>query len=214
MAMRETEHPNQPQEAPGLFFPSEEEVGETKRHLKLRTLLYQVLELAFADRAAVGSDQFIYWDATDPKACVSPDAFVCLGQPDSLFNSWKVWERGTPEVAIEVISASDERDRDWQAKLTRYRNLGVTELVRFDPNGDEQPLRIWDRVGSNLVARASVGFSTPSRCLPGHWVVRDVPDLGLALRLSRDEAGTDLYFTPAEKHTERMRELEALLRQR
>ena len=70
-----------------LVFPSEQEVPETKRHLKLRTLLFELLELAFAERAAIGCDQFVYWDPTDPKACLAPDAFVRLGQPDFLFRS-------------------------------------------------------------------------------------------------------------------------------
>ena len=63
-----------------IVFPSEEKVPESKRHLKLRTLLYQVLDLAFADRAAIGCDQFVYWDPTDPKACLAPDAFVRWGE--------------------------------------------------------------------------------------------------------------------------------------
>jgi hypothetical protein len=96
-----------------LVFPSEQEVPETKRHLKLRTLLFELLELAFAERAAIGCDQFVYWDPTDPKACLAPDAFVRLGQPDFLFRSWKTWEHGAPHVAVEIISDADERDRDW-----------------------------------------------------------------------------------------------------
>ena len=129
-----------------LIFPSEEEAPETKRHLKLRTLLFELLELAFADRAAIGCDQFVYWDPTDPKACLAPDAFVRLGQPDFLFRSWKAWEHGAPHVAVEVISDADERDRDWGLKLNRYRRLGVSELVRFDPEENEGSLRafgIW-----------------------------------------------------------------------
>src|SRR6266566_9266416 len=83
-----------------LHFPESAEVPETKRHLELRTLLYQVLKLAFAERAAIGCDQFVYWDPTDPKACLAPDAFVRLGQPDFLFRSWKAWEHGAPHVAV------------------------------------------------------------------------------------------------------------------
>jgi hypothetical protein len=45
-----------------VHFPAEAERLETKRHLKLRTLLFAVLE-TFADRAAVGSEQFVYYAA-------------------------------------------------------------------------------------------------------------------------------------------------------
>src|SRR4051812_5275332 len=169
-----------------LVFPSEAEVPETKRHLKLRTLLYELLELAFADRAAIGCDQFVYWDPTDPRACLAPDAFVRLGQPDSLFRSWKAWEHGAPHVAVEIISESDERDRDWEAKLSRYRRLGIAELVRFDPDAGQKALRVWDLVDNDLVERELSQLTAASRCLPGFWVVRDAPELGPTLRLSRD----------------------------
>lgn len=193
-----------------LVFPSEEKVPETKWHLKLRTLLYELLDLAFAKEAAIGCDQFVYWDPTDPKACLAPDAFVRLGKPDFLFRSWKAWEHGAPHVAVEIISDSDERDRDWDAKLTRYRRLGVTELVRFDPDDEERMLRVWDLVEHDLVERELLARRAASRCLPGFWVVRRDTDLGPTLRLSRDELGADLYPTPAE----RVLELEAELARR
>jgi hypothetical protein len=104
--------------------------------------------MVFADRAAIGCDQFVYWDPTDPKACLAPDAFVRWGEPDSLFQSWKAWERGAPHVAVEIISESDARDRDWESALSRYRRLGVRELVRFDPASLDRPLRVWGAGGS------------------------------------------------------------------
>ena len=42
-----------------LHFPSEATVPETQRHLELRTALYQLLWFQLADRATVGSDQFV-----------------------------------------------------------------------------------------------------------------------------------------------------------
>jgi len=55
-----------------IFFPSEEKVPEGRRHLRLRTFLWQLLEAAFADRAVAGSDQLMYWDASNPKRCLAP----------------------------------------------------------------------------------------------------------------------------------------------
>ncbi len=193
-----------------VHFPAEEQVPETKQHFRLRTLLYEFLALAFADRAAIGCDQFVYWDPTDPKARLAPDAFVRLGEPDHLFRSWKVWERGAPQLAIEVISDADERDRDWDAKLARYQRLGVIELVRFDPNSPERQLRIWDSIGDDLVERDGLQTTAQSLVLPGHWLLLEDPALGLTLRLSHDSVGTSLYPTPAD----RIRDLEAQLRQR
>jgi hypothetical protein len=62
-----------------LHFPVEAEVPESKRHLQLRTLLFQFLERAFAKEAAIGCDQFVYWDPSDARQCLAPDAFVCFG---------------------------------------------------------------------------------------------------------------------------------------
>jgi Uma2 family endonuclease len=193
-----------------LHFPVEAEVPESKRHLQLRTLLFQFLEQAFAKEAAIGCDQFVYWDPSDARQCLAPDAFVCFGQADDLFQTWKVWERGVPEVAVEIISSSDSSDADWREKLDRYQSLGVSELVRFDPEAS-QPLRVWDLVDNRLSERAIVGRSSHLR---GFWLVVEQANIGRTLRLSHDEAGSRLYLTPAEAAEQRVRELEAELRRR
>jgi Uma2 family endonuclease len=200
-------------------FPEAEQVPETKQHFRLRTLLYEFLALAFADRATLGCDQLLYWDPTDPKACLAPDAFVRLGEPDQLFRSWKVWERGAPQLAIEVISEADERDRDWEAKLERYRRVGVLELIRFDPDATDPAriLRIWDAVEGDLAERELTSSAVPSRVLPGHWLIVQDPTLGPTLRLSYDASGSHLYPTPSERSAQaeaRVRELEAELARR
>lgn len=189
-------------------FPEFAEVPESKRHLKQRTLLYQMLDLAFADRAAVGSDQFVYWDPTDPSQCLAPDVFLRLGVADDDFASWKVWERGAPDVAVEIISQSDARDRDWDDKLQKYRRLGVRELVRFDSEQDPASLRVWNAVDGDLVERTVDGFAAASECVPGYWIITDdAATGGSVLRLARDADGRELYPCPMD----RVRELEAEL---
>lgn len=195
-----------------LHFPVEEEMPETKRHLELRTLLYQVLKLAFADRAAIGCDQFVYWDPTDPRACLAPDGFVRLGEPDHLFDTWMVWEHGAPQVAIEIGSRSDRPEPRWEDKLEKYRRLGVVELIRFEPEAAQRPLRIWDSVDRELVERALIGVGARSRVLPGFWMLVETPELGRCLRLAHDERGEQLYPTPAE-HEAEARRAEAEARQ-
>lgn len=144
----------------------------------------------------------MYWDPTDPGASLAPDAFVRLGEVDSLFRNWKVWEHGAPHVAVEIISDADERDRDWETKLEKYRRLGVTELVRFDLESSDRPLRVWDSVEYDLVERELSEPRAQSRCLPGFWVAIEQPEIGLALRLGHDEQGEHLYPTPAEREAE------------
>ncbi len=114
-----------------VHFPEHEQVPESKRHFRLRTLLYEVLALAFADRATIGSDSVhVLGTRPTPKRCLAPDAFVRLGEADHLFRSWKVWERGAPHLAIEIISDGDDRDSDWEAKI---QALPARRGARADP---------------------------------------------------------------------------------
>ncbi|HLM75151.1 MAG TPA: Uma2 family endonuclease [Polyangiaceae bacterium] len=211
-----------------LHFPVEATVPEHKRHLELRTLLYLVLGTLIREHT-IGSDQFVYWDPTDPSRCLAPDAFVRLFVPDSIFGSWKTWERGVPEVAVEIASDSDASEASWGVKLRRYQELGVKELVRFDPEETaEQQLRIWDRVAGELLERTDGEDRHLCRGLKLYWVV--VPTLRhpAALRLARDAEGRDLVLTPEESEArareaetrareaaeQKVAELEALLRRR
>jgi hypothetical protein len=185
-----------------LHFPEQAEMPEGKRHLELRTLLFQFLQFAFASEAGIGCDQFVYWDPTDPRASLAPDAFVRFGQPDDLFGSWKVWERGAPHVAVEVISDNDDGPSAWAEELAKYRRIGVRELIRFDPEASEQVFRIWDLIGSDLLERNLSAPVAQSRVLPGFWRVVEKPGFGPTLRLSHDERGERLFLTPAEHEAE------------
>jgi Uma2 family endonuclease len=78
---------------------------------------------------------------------------VRVGERDAPFDSWKVWERGAPHLAVEIISASDSTDTPWSAKLERYRKVGLRELVAFDADDPDRPLRIWDFADGDLVER-------------------------------------------------------------
>lgn len=74
--------------------------------------------------------------------------------------SGKTWERGAPDVAVEIVSPSHAPSLAGSEKLERYQSLGVRELVRFDPEArpGEPALRIWDRVEDRLLERdLSVG---------------------------------------------------------
>ena len=172
---------------------------ESKQHLELRTMLYSILKLAFEDRAMIGSEQFVYWDATDPSACLAPDVFVRLGLPDENFRSWKTWERGAPHIAVEIVSSSDADSESWAEKLAKYHRLGIGELVRFDADEPSSPLRVWDYVEGDLVERES-GPSPVAECAPLGlwWTVHKDAELGPVLRLSRDAAGRDLLPTERE----------------
>lgn len=173
-----------------IYFPTEQEVPETRRHLDLRTALYMAIRDTFAACATVGSDQFVYSDPTDPRQCCAPDLFVRMGQADAPFDSWKVWERGAPEVAVELISDSDAAEHAWLDKLARYRRAGIRELVRFDFSDAQSPLRIWDFVDGDLVERDPAGrLFRKCDALNCYWCIRAAEPSGVDLYLSHDESG-------------------------
>jgi len=185
-------------------------VPETKRHLEARTTLYLLLKDAFGG-AAIGSDQFVYLDAGDPRKCLAPDVFVKLGAREATFDNWKIWERGAPDVAVEIVSASDRGDAAWAVKLERYQASGVGEVVRFDQGDEVQPIRVWDRVEGELLERAP-GSGDLCECLTlGLWWVVVSSEYGPMLRLARDRSGTQLLPTPSE---DRLRLAEELAEER
>jgi Uma2 family endonuclease len=183
-----------------VHFPTEAEVPETGVHFELRTALFSVLRLELQGKSYVGSDQFLYWDATNPKLCVSPDITVRLGAPDLPLPCLKVWEFGAPELAIEIVSRADSGAPAWDVKVSRYRAAGISEVVRFDPEDAESPLRIWDRIEGDLVERdPSDPLATFCDTLELWWQVTADARHGRNLRLSRDAAGKDLLLSPLER---------------
>ena len=190
-------------------FPVEAKVPESTRHLEIRTALYQLLSFFLRGQASVGSDQFMYYDASNPKACLAPDVYLKFGSNDEEITSWKTWERGTPDLAIEIPSRSDAPDEPWEQKLGRYHRLGVRELVRFDPRAAEQ-LRVWDYVEGDLAERRLRPTSAvPSRVLGAWWVIVPHARWGSMLRVSRDALGQDLIKNELEVEAEARQAAEA-----
>ncbi len=181
-------------------FPSasaEWDLPESKRHHMLCELLHQLLAHAIQRRHSIGADQFVYYDASNRRRCLAPDAFVKLDVPDTVFDSWKTWEHGAPELCVEILSPSDTVEKlTFTEKLRRYRALGVRELVAFDidaPVGER--LRVWDRIEGDLVERVVEDETTTCLTLSAHWVLAaGGPDLPVALRL----ASPGLWLTEAE----------------
>jgi hypothetical protein len=125
-----------------------------------------------------------------------------------------------PEIAVEIASDSDASSASWESKLLRYQELGVQELVRFDPEeAAGRQLRLWDQVEGKLVERTDSKDRHRCKGLSLYWVV--VPTLRhpAALRLARDAEGRDLVLTPEETEArarqaaDRARETEARARE-
>ena len=182
-----------------LSFPSEEEVPETNPNFEKRVVLYQSVKAEVEATSTVGSDQFVYFDPTEVAKRCAPDLFVKLRVVRGPFDVWKVWEHGAPELGVEIVSKSDRPEDEWGQKLRRYRGAGVLEVVRFDADDAEQPIRVWDRVDGELVERAADDpDNLACQTLGLWWTVVDMPGIGLTPRLARGRNGTDLLPTPDE----------------
>jgi Uma2 family endonuclease len=201
-----------------VLFAEEAEVPETQLHFELRILLYQLLCDHLGLEASIGSDQFIYYDAADPERCVSPDVFVQLQPASGKIRSWKTWERGAPDIAVEIVSKSDAPHVVWTEKLQRYHALGVQEVVRFDPEGaaGEATLRVWNRLQGVLLEREPEA-APRSSVLDVRWVVAAGDGHAMALRITDARNSDALVPTRMEARQAaeaRVRELEAELRRR
>ncbi len=53
-------------------------MGQGRRHFKMCVALYEILCAACVPEHTVGADQFVYFDASNPRRCLAPDAFVTL----------------------------------------------------------------------------------------------------------------------------------------
>lgn len=181
-----------------VLFPEHEQVPESSVHLRVRTALYVILERALRGKAFVGSDQFLYWDPTDAGRCLAPDVMVRLGMSSAPLPSFKTWKHGAPQLAVEILSKTDARDRDWSAKLESYCRSGVLELVRFDPEATVTPLAVWDLANGDAFQRDLGQEESRRSVLDGYWTVRPDAELGCVLRVANDPGGEDLWPTPEE----------------
>jgi len=202
-----------------IHFPESAEVPETGVHLEVRTALYLLVRDFVGQQGAVGSEQFVYWDPSDPRQCLAPDLLVRMGAAPGPFPTWKTWERGAPHLAVEVVSPFAASEAEWQRKLARYRKSGINEIVRFDPENAGRPLRLWDRLEGDLVERDLNGeYALLCDTLGVHWCVPSDATLGRVLRLSHDALGQTLVPSAVEREraaaAERIAELEAELRRR
>lgn len=202
----------------------EERVPETKRHLEARTTLYLVLRKAYeqglsshdwprenkADwpqNIAIGSEQFVYFDAKDASKCFSPDVFVKLHSSERNFDKWLVWEQGILDLVVEIVSESDRGTNVWDEKLAKYQTSGVQEVVRFDA-AEREAITVWDRVGTKLVERSRNGLTAHEcKTLGLYWTVETNPTYGPQLRLARDCECKQLLPTPDEGELRMAQEL-------
>ncbi len=176
------------------------DMGQSTRHLKLCVFLWDVLRRIVGREGTVGADNFVYFDgANDGRKC-APDAFVKLRVPDHDFDAWKTWEKGTPELCVEILSPSDTKEPlPLAEKLSRFHSMGVREVVCLDVDAPEgSRLRAWDRIEGDLVERVVHRERTPCLTLGRWFVVAPLGDQPVALAVAEDEAGNGIVLPAAD----------------
>jgi Uma2 family endonuclease len=203
-----------------VHYPSEDDVAESVLHLLIRTLLLTLVRRWLAERgvrAFVGSEQFIYWVEGSPQRTVAPDLYVIPGvDPNRVFGSWKVWEEGlVPTLCVEIVSEGDTY-KDYVLAPQRYGDMGIHELVIFDPESWRSTERvrwqIYRRHGDDLVlVHRHDGDAVESEVL-GCWLVCAEESGTSRVRLGTGPSG-EVLFPTAEEAEEALRiELDALRR--
>jgi Uma2 family endonuclease len=188
------------------IYPVEEKVGEELLQRLIVELLRPLIERwlkARGIKGLTGADQFIYFRRGDTRARVAPDVFILPGvRPGRRIRSWKTWDEGiVPSFALEVVST--EVDKDYIDGPRLYRELGVQELIVFDPDFEEERDRfrfqVFRQVGKRGLARVIVTDEdrVASKVLGCH--VRAIgTGEDTRLRLAVGGAGEKLFPTEAE----------------
>ncbi|MEO7330310.1 MAG: Uma2 family endonuclease [Minicystis sp.] len=208
------------------FYPTDDHVGEDSLQTFILELLRPLVERWIAlnkKPTFVGADQFIYYEQFAPTKVVAPDLYVLPGiAPGRRIKSWKVWKTGiVPSFALEVVSSTDV-DKDYHEVPTRYAELGVDELIVFDPDHATTDDRVrWQRY-RKLSRRGFVRVETTnadrmrSRVLGCYLRVVGEGD-DARLRLGTGVSGEELFPSEAEseraaKESERAAKESALVR--
>ena len=195
-------------------YPSSDGKPLAENDAQLHAILYAVgaLQVRYGDRpdVYVSGDLLVYYEESNPRVSVAPDAFVVFGVENRLRMSYKVWEEGKgPDFVLEVASPNTWRE-DVERKPGIYAGLGVGEYFLFDPTGEHlsprlQGYRLVDGAYEPLVVVESI-----DRALT---LSSDV--LGLELRAKdkemrfHDPATGETLLSYAEEHAARREEATA-----
>jgi Uma2 family endonuclease len=174
---------------------------ETARHRLQMELLINSLDPWLAQRpdgGYVGGNMFLYFSLAQVRRqdFRGPDVFVVLDVPRRERKSWVVWEEGkSPDVVIELLSASTAEQDKTTKKIIYQNQLRVPEYFWFDPfnpddwagfalrNGGYEPLELDDRerLVSHCLGLALVHWPGVYRGVATTWLRWASIDDGLLL---------------------------------
>jgi len=124
----------------------------------LQYALRQLLESQGRLRAAIGGNQFLYYNPYNKRDNLSPDAYVALDVEPGSRDAWFTWKEGkAPDIVFEIASPSTWRQDLSTAprgKLTLYEQLGVREYYVYNPTALAPPhLRVFTRRDESAALR-------------------------------------------------------------
>jgi len=184
-----------------VFYPTRDgrPMGETDKHRDLMIYTIEALKARYAAQpdVYVSGNNFLYWEEGNPKARISPDAYVVFGVAMRQRDLYKAWEEGghLPDVVFEFTSKKTRRE-DTHTKLPRYEQvLRVPEYFQFDPTGDYLKPRLQ---GFRLVGDRYVAQELVEDRLRSEQLGLDLVQEGERMRLY-DPVRREWLLTPVEQ---------------
>ena len=186
------------------FDPFENDMGEGSLQRFISEMLRPLIERLLRERGMptfVGADQYVGWHPHDPKKVVAPDVYVLPGvTPGEEFDFWKVWQTDiVPSFALEIVSK--RKPKDYVDAPARYADLGVEELVVFDPRPRRNGSRwqVYRKVaGRGLVKVETTNDDRVRSAVLGCWLRAVGIGKHLRVRLALDPRGEELLPTAEE----------------
>ena len=193
---------------PARLYPETDDMGEHELQRLIAELLRPLLARFLAARGIVahaGADQFVYWAEGEPTKRIAPDLYILPGvRQEVVISSWKTWQTGiVPSFVLEI--ASDNFAKDYEDNPALYDELGVDELVVFDPHarpGSRSRRVRWQvfrRLRGRGLMRTQVTQSDRVRSKRlGAWLRAIGTGTDIRVRLAVGPDGDELFPTEAE----------------
>jgi Uma2 family endonuclease len=189
---------------------SSDEMGCSHLQFEVLRVLVNLLISYFANRLPlhrVAGELNFLLDPADEKRKVVPDLYIMEGEPQGgpKLPSWKFWEHGgkVPTFVLEVVSDAYTKDYTPEEIPARYEELGVQELVRYDPDFSahrrgKHPRRLLSHFvrddQGRLVEQEVTGEHVRLRCYP-LWLLHRPP---YYLRLATGASSDQLTLVPTD----------------
>ncbi len=167
---------------------------ESLRHYFAGVYAVTVLIRYFGSAMHFGANNGVYYKEGDPRSVVVPDVYAVTGKPQTLEDTYLVWEQGLPPDFVLELASKSTFVRDKVVKRDIYAGMGVQDYFMFDPTGKylDEPLQ-----GARLSKNKPPKGIEPARLADGGMSLHSEV-LNLELRAWRGDTHPILrFFDPA-----------------